>query len=144
MDDALMQMLRFGARGYACSQIMMLLSLDKTREDNPGLVRATAGLAYGCGNGKTTCGVLTGACCVIGYFAGKGTDESPGDDRLLLMLEKLNDWFEETYGRRYDGISCQAIVGEAGPEASRSTCGGILAATWAKTVEILSEHGYPA
>ncbi|PKN23887.1 MAG: hypothetical protein CVU64_23405, partial [Deltaproteobacteria bacterium HGW-Deltaproteobacteria-21] len=61
MDDTLIHMLRFAAKGYACSQIMVLLALDKCKLSNPGLVRAMAGLAYGCGNGAATCGILTGA-----------------------------------------------------------------------------------
>jgi hypothetical protein len=102
-----------------------------------------AGLAYGCGNGMATCGVLTGACCVIGYFAGKGADEEKGNDNLPLMLEEVNEWFQNDFGARYQGISCQAIVGESGPQASRSTCANILSATYSRTMKILSDHGFP-
>ncbi|MDD5207558.1 MAG: C-GCAxxG-C-C family protein, partial [Desulfobacterales bacterium] len=141
MDDTLIQMLRFASKGYACSQIMVLLALDKCKDTNPALIRAMAGLAYGCGNGAATCGVLTGACCVIGYFAGKGSDEEPANEDLLMMLEELIEWFQNDFGQRYGGISCQAIVGESGPQASRSTCANILSATYSRTVEILSGHG---
>ena len=141
MDDTLMQMLRYAAKGYACSQIMVLLTLDRCKASNPGFVRAMAGLAYGCGNSAATCGLLTSACCVIGYFAGKGTDGEADNEDLMLMLETMNDWFQGQIGERHGGITCQAIVGEAGPEASRSICGGILAETYAQTVKILTDHG---
>ena len=143
MDDTLIQMLRFASKGYVCSQIMALLTLDRCNESNPGLVRAMGGLAYGCGNGMGTCGVLTGACCVIGYFAGKGADEEKGNEDLMLMLEELTDWFEDEIGARHSGITCHAIVGEAGPEASRSICANILSETYTRTLTVLSDHGIP-
>ncbi len=141
MDDTLIQMLRLASKGYVCSQIMALLTLDRCQESNPGFVRSMAGLAYGCGNGSATCGVLTGACCVIGYFAGKGTDEEKGNEDLMLMLEEVTDWFADQIGTRHSGITCQAIVGEAGPEASRSICAGILSDTHARTMQLLADHG---
>ncbi len=141
MDDTLIQMLRLASRGYSCSQMMLLLALEKHGEANPGLVRAMSGLAYGGGTGQTTCGVLTGACCLIGYFAGKGADEEEEHARMPLMLEELNQWFQAEVGTQYNGIVCNAIVGDAGPEASRSICGNILAKTYAKTLNILIDHG---
>ena len=141
MDDTLIQMLRFASKGYVCSQIMALLTLDRCQDEDPGFIRSMAGLAYGCGNGNASCGVLTGACCVIGYFAGKGTDEEKSNEDLMLMLEELTDWFEKQIGKRHSGITCQAIVGEAGPEASRSICANILSETYAQTITILSDHG---
>lgn len=141
MNDTFMQILRLAAKGYACSQILILMALDARGESNPSLVRAVAGLAYGAGGGRATCGVLTGACCVIGYFAGKGGDGEEANPHFPLMLEELNDWFAQEVGVPYHGITCQDIVGEAGPQASRSVCGQILAKTHAKTLEILSSHG---
>jgi hypothetical protein len=57
------------------------------------------------------------------------------------MLQELNDWFGEHTGCAADDMSCEAIVGEAGPAASRQRCGTILAATYAKVMEILSANG---
>jgi hypothetical protein len=50
MDDTLIRMMQLGQQGYTCSQIIMLLGLEVRAESNPGLVRAMAGLAYGCGS----------------------------------------------------------------------------------------------
>jgi len=142
MDDSMIQMMRLAQKGYTCSQILILLALEVRGEQNPALVRAAAGLAYGCGTGKGSCGVLTGGSCVIGLFAGKGSDGEQESERFLLMLQDLSDWFSERVGKEYGGIECQAIVGEEGPGAARQRCGAILAETYAKVVEILIANGF--
>jgi hypothetical protein len=142
MDDTMFHMLQLAHKGYSCSQILMLLALEARGEQNPSLVRAAAGLAYGCGTGKVACGVLTGGSCVLSLFAGKGSDEEQESDKLLLMLQELADWFDERVGGRYGGIECRAIVGEEGPDAARQRCGEILAETYAKVMEILISKGF--
>lgn len=142
MNDLMMTLLRLSAKGYSCSQIMILLFLEARGETNPALVRSMAGLAYGCGSGKAACGVLTGASCCLALYAGKGGDEETGSESLPLMLQELSDWFEEQVGRAHGGIVCETIVGEAGPAASRQICGQIVADTYAKTLEILTENGF--
>jgi hypothetical protein len=141
MDDTTIRLLQLGQQGFTCSQIIMLLALELRGEENPGLVRAMGGLAYGCGSGRGSCGVLTGGCCVLALYAGKGsTDEAPSD-RLDLMLQELNDWFGGHTGCSADDMSCDAIVGEAGPQASRQQCGSILQDTYGKVLEILTTNG---
>jgi hypothetical protein len=140
MDDTQIRMLQLGKKGYTCSQIILLLGLDVRGETNPDLVRAMAGLAYGCGSGRGNCGVLTGGCCLLGLYAGKGSDEETASERLSLMLQALTDWFVERTGCADDRISCDAIVGEAGPAASRQKCGALAADTYAKAMEILVEN----
>jgi hypothetical protein len=142
MDDAMIRMMRLAQKGYSCSQIFILLALEARGEQNPGLVRAAAGLAYGFGTGKGSCGVLTGGSCVIGLFAGKGSDGEQESERFPLMLQDLSDWFSKHVGGQYGGIECQAIVGEHGPAASRQRCGAILAETYAKVMEILFINGF--
>jgi Putative redox-active protein (C_GCAxxG_C_C) len=142
MDDTMIQMMRLAQKGYTCSQILILLALGARGEQNPALVRAAAGLAYGCGTGKGSCGVLTGGSCVIALFAGKGSDEEQESEKFMMMLQDLSDWFSERVGGQYGGIECQAIVGEEGPASARQRCGGILAETYAKVVEILIANGF--
>jgi hypothetical protein len=60
----------------------------------------------------------------------------------MMMLQELSDWFSEHVGGQYGGIECQAIVGEEGPASARQRCGGILAETYAKVVEILIANGF--
>jgi len=142
MDDTMIRMMRLAQKGYTCSQILILLALEARGEQNPALVRAASGLAYGCGTGKGSCGVLTGGSCVIGLFAGKGSDEEQESEKFMLMLQELSDWFSDHVGGQYGGIECQAIVGEEGPAGTRQRCGAILAETYAKVMEILISNGF--
>jgi hypothetical protein len=141
MDDILISMLQLGRKGYNCSQIIVLLGLELRGETNPLLVRAMGGLAYGCGCGHGTCGVLTGGCCLLALYAGKGRDEEAPSDRLELMLRELNDWFCIHADCDQGDMSCQVIVGEAGPAASGQRCGALLADTYAKVMDILTANG---
>ena len=140
MDDTLIRMLQLGQKGYSCSQIIILLGLEQRGEVNPGLVRAMEGLAYGCGSGRGSCGALTGGCCLLALYAGKGDDEEAASECLPLMLQELTDWFAARSGCENGEISCDAIVGEEGPAAARQRCGSIVADTYAKVMEILTTN----
>ncbi len=135
-------MLQLAAQGYYCSQILLQLALKARGEENPTLVRTMAGLAYGCGAGRATCGALTGGCCLISLYAAKGGDTETESDRLFLMLGELADWFDQQVGGRYGGTLCETITGEEGPAAARQRCGGIVADTFAKSMEILMANGF--
>jgi hypothetical protein len=141
MDDLLIRMLQLGRKGYTCSQIILLLGLENRGETNPGLVRAMGGLAYGCGSGGGSCGALTGGSCLLALYAGKGSDEETASDCLALMLQELTDWFALRIEREDGDMSCDAIVGEAGPDASRQRCGAIVGDTFGKVAEILIANG---
>ena len=58
MDGTVFKMLQLGGKGYSCSQILILLALEARGEENPAMLRAVGGLAYGCGSSMGTCGVL--------------------------------------------------------------------------------------
>lgn len=138
----MIRMLQLAREGYGCSQILIRLVLDARGEDNPALVRAMAGLAYGCGGGRATCGTLTGGCCALALYAGKGRDGEEASERLMLMLQELSDWFGRHVGAACGGIACETIVGEGGPAAAQQRCGTIVADTYAKVLEILAENGF--
>jgi hypothetical protein len=140
MDDTLIRMLQLGQQGYTCSQVIILLGLEVRGESNPDLVRAMGGLAYGCGSGRGTCGTLAAGCCLLALYAGKGSDAEAESDRLALMMQELNDWFSQHTGCAAHDMSCDAIVGEAGPVASRQRCGAIVADTYAKVMQILAAN----
>lgn len=142
MNDLMLRMLQLSQKGYSCSQILIRLVLEARGENNPALVRAMAGLAYGCGGGRATCGTLTGACCALALYAGKGRDDEPADDRLMLMQQELSDWFWDHVGSPHGGMACEAIVGEAGPAAARQRCGAVVAETYARLLEILARNGF--
>jgi hypothetical protein len=142
MDDYQIEMMRLAAKGYACSQIIVQLGLAARGEENPALVRSMAGLAYGCGGGQTSCGALTGGCCLLALYAGKGADTETESEKLPLMLSELSEWFQTAVGGQYGGIICETITGEGGPAAARQRCGTIVGDTVAKAMEILMTHGF--
>ena len=144
MDTVLIRMLQLSQKGYSCSQILILLALESAGRSNPELVRAMAGLAYGCGSGRATCGTLSGGCCLLALYAAKGDDAETASERLSLMQQELCDWFEAHVGQRYGGITCEQITGQAGPAASQQVCGGIVGDTYAKVMTILVENGFSA
>ena len=114
MDDLTIRMMQLSARGYCCSQILALLALEAQGRQNPDLVRALAGLCLGVGNSGGTCGVLSGAACLLALYTGKGSDEERTDERLPLMFAELTDWFSDVVGGAYGGVLCADILGDRG------------------------------
>lgn len=142
MDDLTIRMMQLAARGYCCSQILGWLALEAQGRRNPDLVRALSGLCLGVGNSGGTCGVLTGAACLLALYAGKGADEEQADERLPLMFAELTEWFSRTVGQTYGGIHCTDILGEEGRQPQPGRCGPILLDTYRRVLEILSEDGF--
>jgi len=142
MDDQAIRLLQWAAKGYTCSQILLLMGLEAREETNPGLVRAMAGLAYGCGTGRASCGALTGGCCLLALYAGKGSDAESGSDQLPAMLQDLSEWFAARVGDPANALTCEAFVGQDGPAASRPRCGALVAETYAKVLEILQAYAF--
>jgi hypothetical protein len=140
MDQTLLRIMELDYQGYYCSQILLILALESQGKSNPDLVRATGGLAHGSGFNNGFCGTLTGAACFLGLYAGKGSDDEYEDENLKHMLKDLGDWFENTFGRRYGDVTCEAIVGDR--SEMRQRCGEVVAQTYAKVLELLSAGGY--
>ncbi len=142
MDDTLINIMRWGQQGYNCSQVLLLMGLESRGQSNPDLVRSMAGLAYGGGTGQATCGVLTGGCCLLAYSAVDPQEPGKSAEQLPAMLQALGDWFHERVMPAHGGTACETIVGQAGPAASRQTCGTLLADTYHRVLEILAEFGF--
>jgi C_GCAxxG_C_C family probable redox protein len=140
MNDDSMRMMELGMQGYGCSQILLLLALEAQKKENPDLVRAMGGLLAGMGSGKV-CGALTGGCCLLGLFAGKGTPESSADERLAGMLERFVEWFEVEYTGRYGSVDCAEILAND-PRNKLTRCPGIVAESLLQLKEILKDNGY--
>jgi C_GCAxxG_C_C family probable redox protein len=140
MNDKSFRMFELATQGFGCSQILAQMALEEQGRSDPELVRAMTGLLNGMSCGKT-CGALTGACCVLGLYAGKGSQKEHSDPRLELMLTQLVEWFEAEYTSRYGSIDCSAIVGND-PKVRLARCPQIVSETFAKLEEILQENGY--
>ena len=141
MDDVSIELMRLGSLGYCCSQIMVKLFLDYQGKDNPDLVRAMSGLCKGMGDCSGPCGVLTGAMCVIGLYAGKGDDHESSLEGYSEMKTMFREWFSDQVGGKHGGIMCADILGPGCPSPDTEVCGGILSASVAKVVGILAEYG---
>ncbi len=135
----LMDIMPLAARGYCCSQIIVQLALQAQGLENPGLVRAAGGLCWGMGGTGGCCGILTGACLVLGLYAGKGADQEQAYERFDLLVSEFVEWFQERAMNQFGGIECRLILKEGKPDASR--CGGLVSDSWDRILELLVEHG---
>jgi hypothetical protein len=113
MDDTMIRMMRLAQKGFTCSQILLLLALEARGEQNPALVRAAAGLAYGCGTGKGSCGVLTGGSC-RSFLIGSPSTSEVSTEGLSARPSS------ETKDRRRPGKDAARSLGRPMPRSWRS------------------------
>jgi hypothetical protein len=140
MNDVQLDILRLKNQGFCCSQIIMHLAMDLRGNTNPGLLRAMTGLCRGSLSKSGTCGVFTGAACILGSYAGKGRADEDVDDRLPLMLSSLEQWFIKTATERFGGIHCADIVEDFKPDLA--ICGKLIEECFGQTMLILVDNGY--
>lgn len=139
MQDEMARLAELRLQGFHCSQILLILGLERQNKVNPDLVRAMAGLANGLGDSGKLCGVLSGAACLIGLYAGRGTLEEKDHNRLNLMIQNLVDWFEEKFSASYGGIDCVTILNDD-PWNKMLRCPNLTIETYVKVLEILEEN----
>ena len=140
-DDIVTRIMQLAGQGFCCSQIVVIMALETQGNYNTELVRALSGLCKGMGDCSGACGALSGGVCMLGLYAGRGSEEEEANNRLPVMLETLNDWFRETVGKEYGGICCIDILGDDNcnvPDPTR--CSSIVAETFARCLEILAEN----
>ncbi len=140
MNDYDLDILNLARQGYCCSQIVLHLALDLQGQENPGLLRAMSGLCNGFSATKGACGALTGAACLLAFYAGKGTMSEEAHDRLPLMQSELAAWFEEYAATKFGGINCSDIVSDGRPDTS--VCGLLVGECYGRAMAILVENGF--
>ncbi len=128
------------AEGFHCSQILIILGLERQGKNNPDLVRAMNGLANGLGDCGKICGVLTGAVCLLGLYAGRGEPHEQESHLLALMVQNLVDWFEAKYTPSYGGTDCRTILNDD-PWNKMLRCPAMLIETYIKALELLEDNG---
>ena len=138
--DLFDRIMELSGYGYFCSQILGILMLEVTGEENPGLVKAMGGLNGGVGYSQGCCGCMTGGACVISYFTGKGQDIGYADQQHKPALADFTKWFEEEMTLDYGGIDCRDIT-RGNPAKRVEYCPQIIAASYEKCMEILTERG---
>lgn len=138
MNEYDLDILRLHQQGFCCAQIVVQMALELQGVENSGLIRAMSGLCVGFSSPQGACGSLTGAACLLAYYAGKGRAGEEANDRLPLMLAELVEWFEEYATARFGGISCSAIVPDGKPDAA--ICGGLVGECFGKVMTLLVEN----
>ncbi len=141
MRRVMQRVIGLSSEGFSCSQILMTMALEDSGRSNPRLVKAMAGLAMGCGTGAATCGVLTGAACVLGMHEGEGNQENGPSASLSQMLAELHQWFIVAAEAPQGEVSCQAVLGSDVSSASLQKCAKLMAMTHIKLKELLAVSG---
>jgi len=141
MDDLSLTMMQLTAKGYCCSQILVVLALEAQGLENPELVRSAQGLCMGLGCGGGACGAMTGGALVVGLYAGKGEDMDEPHPELPLMLSELVEWFSARVGGQYGGTNCSDVMGDDCGAPDPGRCGPIVSETFGAVMDILQAHG---
>ena len=134
------RMLELSKQGFQCAQILMILALESEGKEDSDLVRTVGGLNNGLADASGPCGALTGCCCLISYFAGKGDADELEDPAFLSMVSEFANWFKEEYGKLYGGYICAEILNED-PKNKLARCPEIVKASYIKAMEILGSAG---
>jgi hypothetical protein len=132
MSNTAKEVMRLGAEGYCCSQIMVQVGLEAQQEENPQLLDAIAGLCGGLHSGLC-CGILTGAACLLSLFDRK--------EAAAFMIPELVHWFETTYTKSYGGITCDEIL-DHNSMNRMERCPAMMVHTIEKCRELLAGYGY--
>ena len=140
MNEYDLDIFRLANQGYCCSQIVMQLGLDIQGKENPGLIRALSALCHGFPENRGVCGALSGAGCLLAYYAGKGSPDCEENKRLPLMLSEIAQWFDNHCTQHSHGILCQEIVPDGKPDTV--LCGSLLSACYGQAMTILVENGF--
>lgn len=139
MDNIALKMMKLHAKGYCCTQIILILALEAQEKTNADLVRSAAGLCFGVNWSGEVCGALSGGACLISLYAAKGSDEEEPHGKCMAMIGELVEWFTIAADDEYGGTRCHEIL-EKCPD--RSICSLIVADTYKKCMEILVSHGF--
>lgn len=142
IDQIEFRLLQLAGVGYCCSQALIILALEANGKTNKDLVRAMSGLCMGAAGSANTCGVFTGAACMLALYAGKGDDNEKESDLLPLMYSELSEWFEKTACASYKGISCRDIIGEESNVPDPDLCRRLVIDTYNHVLEILVQNGF--
>lgn len=140
MEETGQRVLRLSGEGLCCSQILVAMALEDQGRSNPDLMRAMAGLGMGCGTGQATCGVLTGAACVLGLMVMAGIQEPGPAPVLSSMLTQLHQWFPAAAETPPDKVSCAAVLGPEPTTASLHKCSVLVAAAYDKIMEMMKNY----
>lgn len=136
------RLLELAAQGMTCSQMLMIMALEEAGIECPEAVRTVTGLCGGLGYCGRECGALTGGCCVLSFFGGKGVPEEEPDLEFLTVIREYVDWFVKSYGEDDGTCSCQSILG-GDFSMIQSVCMPIVADCFEKLMELMETYEIP-
>ena len=108
-------------------------------EENPQLVKAMGGLGGGIGYCGDTCGCLTGSACAIGYFLGNLAPEEKEDAQMKPAVQEVYQWFRQKTEEEFGAFYCKDIT-HLDWGVIMEKCPGLIADTYTKVMEILTER----
>lgn len=132
MPNTMKEIMRLGAQGLCCSQILLQLALDATEDENPQLIDAARGLCLGLHAGLV-CGSLTGGVCLLSMIDVHAAESD--------LIPRLVEWFEATFSETCCGTTCKVILGDD-PMNKLERCPKIMVQTYEKCRELLAEYGH--
>lgn len=138
--DLFDRILELSQAGYFCAQILAILALETVGEEDEGFVRSMGGLNGGVGFSGSVCGCMTGGACVISYFTGKPSLTERDHVEHKSALGEFVQWFKEEMLIEYGGCDCEDIT-KGNPAKRVELCPEIIAKTYEKCMEILTERG---
>ena len=103
--DLFDRMLELSGQGFYCAQILMILALESEEKEDPDLIRAMGGLNGGLGFSGRVCGALTGGCCFLSYFLGKGEAEELEDPEAALLIESWRSGLKRQQKANMEGAA---------------------------------------
>lgn len=136
------RLLELAGQGMACSQMLMIMALEEGGIECPDAVRTVSGLCGGLGYCGRECGALTGGCCVLSFFAGKGSPEEEANLEFLTVIREYVDWFVKTYGEEDGMCSCQTIIG-GNFDLAGSVCLPMVGDCYEKILELMEAYDIP-
>lgn len=141
MDTEVFDMYKYSSQGYCCTQIILLMTLEKEGNENFDLVRAANGMCAGM-QCKGTCGLLSGAVMVFGLYAGRGTVWEEKKPELKNMSEEFTEWFKSEFTSTLCGELVREDIFTDQGEVYPVKCGDMLLKGYKKIQELLLEYGY--
>lgn len=125
--------------GFSCAQMIMATALQDEEKENADLLRAVGGLNMGYWYNGGPCGALTGGCCMLSYYAGKGEADELEDPCIQEMLAEYVQWFNEKAKADYGGTCCDTIL-DGDPNNKMIRCPMLIQTCYLKAMEILEKY----
>ncbi|HPC38093.1 MAG TPA: C-GCAxxG-C-C family protein [Exilispira sp.] len=129
--------------GFNCAQSVLLTFNDLIKTDEKVLLRLASSFGGGMGKMQFTCGAVSGAYMVLGYFFGKTEKEDKKAlEKNYMLVREFKDKFTKNFGSENckELIKCDLLSEEGRKYFIENKIGSTVCANLVvKSVEILEE-----